>query len=113
MPISTGFHSRGYLPHLKVEGATYFVTFRLADSLPREVLARLKSQRDDQLRRSDQLSVENGNQSQRQRLEWYASEIDALLDRSTGESWLRRAPIATLVVEALTHFLSTHYELAA
>jgi len=33
---SNGWHSRGYLPHLKRAGATYFVTFRQADSLPRE-----------------------------------------------------------------------------
>ena len=30
---------RGYLPHVKREGASYFVTFRLADSLPKAVLA--------------------------------------------------------------------------
>ena len=29
---------RGYLPHVKREGASYFVTFRLADSLPKAVL---------------------------------------------------------------------------
>ena len=32
-PLRSGLHSRGYLPHLKHEGAEYFVTFRLADSL--------------------------------------------------------------------------------
>ena len=29
-----GVHDRGYLPHLKAAGGQYFVTFRLADSLP-------------------------------------------------------------------------------
>ena len=43
-PLLNGWHSRGYLPHLKREGATYFVTFRLADSLPRELLARHAAQ---------------------------------------------------------------------
>jgi len=37
-PLRSGIHSRGYLPHVKREGARYFVTFRLADSLPKEVL---------------------------------------------------------------------------
>jgi hypothetical protein len=33
-PLAAGLHFRGKLPHLKKEGAVYFVTFRLADSLP-------------------------------------------------------------------------------
>src|ERR1051326_5625949 len=44
-PLRSGIHSRGYLPHIKCEGARYFVTFRLADSLPREVLLKLESER--------------------------------------------------------------------
>jgi hypothetical protein len=39
-PKLSGIHSRGYLPHVKREGSSYFVTFRLADSLPQEVLLR-------------------------------------------------------------------------
>src|SRR3974390_2218050 len=42
-PLRTGIHTRGYLPHVKREGARYFVTFRLADSLPRDVLLRIKA----------------------------------------------------------------------
>ena len=37
-PLRSGIHTRGYLPHVKREGASYFVTFRLADSLPKAVL---------------------------------------------------------------------------
>jgi len=37
-PLRSGIHTRGYLPHVKHEGACYFVTSRLADSLPKEVL---------------------------------------------------------------------------
>jgi hypothetical protein len=29
-PLRSGIHTRGYLPHVKREGASYFVTFRLA-----------------------------------------------------------------------------------
>src|SRR2546426_4019782 len=49
-PLHSGVHSRGYLPHVKREGAEYFVTFRLADSLPKEVLLRYESERGEQLR---------------------------------------------------------------
>jgi len=37
-PLRSGLHSRGYLPHVKRENAEYFLTFRLADSLPKERL---------------------------------------------------------------------------
>lgn len=40
--LISGFHFRGKLPHLKHEGAVYFVTFRLADSSPQEVMEQLK-----------------------------------------------------------------------
>jgi len=32
-----GWHSRGYLPHLDVAGLLQFVTFHLADSLPKTI----------------------------------------------------------------------------
>ena len=43
--LVAGLHFRGKLPHLKKEGAVYFVTFRLADSLPAHEVARLKQER--------------------------------------------------------------------
>ena len=42
----SGLHSRGRLPHLKREGGTYFVTFRLVGTLPRTVLLQLKAERE-------------------------------------------------------------------
>src|SRR5947207_9928680 len=47
----SGIHSRGYLPHVKREGASYFVTFRLADSLPQEVLMKFQAEHAERLRR--------------------------------------------------------------
>ena len=41
-PLRTGIHSRGYLPHVKREGASNFMTFRLVDSLPKKVLLRFE-----------------------------------------------------------------------
>src|SRR5438093_12494491 len=49
--LRSGIHSRGYLPHVKREGASYFVTFRLADSLPQEVLMKFQAERAERLRR--------------------------------------------------------------
>jgi REP element-mobilizing transposase RayT len=109
----SGFHSRGYLPHIKVEGATYFVTFRLADSLPRETVARLKERREDLLRRAAADSRGPHNHGRHLLFADYAREIDALLDQSTGESWLRRPEVASLVAGALRHFEGGRYQLYA
>src|SRR5947207_15784864 len=52
-PLRSGIHHRGYLPHVKREGASYFVTFRLADSLPKEVLLRFLGEKAERLRELD------------------------------------------------------------
>lgn len=52
MNIPSSIRSRGYLPHWEGTYAIYFVTFRLADSLPREVLTRLRAK----VKRSKMLS---------------------------------------------------------
>ena len=45
---------RGRLPHWEQDDATYFVTFRLADSFPKSVLDRIESERQsDHLLRSE------------------------------------------------------------
>src|SRR5580698_9988747 len=44
-PQLSGLHSRGYLPHLKRENAKYFITFRLGDSLPKDVLLQHEAER--------------------------------------------------------------------
>src|ERR1035437_2614708 len=50
-PLRSGIHTRGYLPHVKREGSVYFVTFRLADSLPKEVLLKFLAEKSERLQR--------------------------------------------------------------
>ena len=40
--VETTSFRRGKLPHWEIKGGRYFVTVRLADSLPRDVVARLQ-----------------------------------------------------------------------
>lgn len=110
MPIQNGYHHRGYLPHLKVTGAAYFVTFRLADSLPRAVLLGLREQRDDLLRRA----VAGSTEGFRSRVfAQYAAEVDSALDRHSGEAWLRDPRIASVAASALGYFEAQRYRLQA
>src|SRR5580765_5193816 len=48
--LRSGIHDRGYLPHVKREGASYFVTFRLDDSLPKEKLLCFLGEKAERLR---------------------------------------------------------------
>jgi hypothetical protein len=66
-PLRSGIHTRGYLPHVKRGGASYFVTFRLADSLSKEVLLKFESEKAGRLRRLEEFSKggETGNDSLR------------------------------------------------
>jgi putative transposase len=112
-PRVSGLHFRGKLPHLKKEGAVYFVTFRLADSLPATEVARLKHER--------QVMIEQARAARRpltwheeeQLLAWYCDKVEALLDAGRGACWLSRPAVADLVAGALGHFDGHHYELHA
>ena len=105
--LVAGSHSRGYLPHIKAEGGTYFVTFRLEDSLPREVCARLK--------RQSWIAAKKANdpETKRNADREYFRAFEAALDAASGECWLRRAEIANLVGGALRHFDGERYRLSA
>ena len=110
MSIQFGYHHRGYLPHIKVAGAAYFITFRLADSLPRAVILRLKDQRDDMLRRA---AADHPDGTRHTLFKWYAAEVDSVLDQHTGAAWLREPRIANLVVNSFRRLADKHYRLHA
>ncbi len=109
---SEGVHTRGYLPHLKVAGGTYFVTFRLAGSLPREILAALQDGRrilDNRLRRASP----DEREALRRLRDEQAEQVERLLDAGCGDCWLSRAPVAQVVTSALRHFDGRRYQLHA
>ena len=118
-------HSRGYLPHYVRAGAFYFVTFRLADSLPREILSELERE----LKSLDITNAsENRNtprivpQNRRPNTDIRANSaatrdrekrkrIEAYLDRGTGAAHLKDERIATIARDALQFFDGQRYEL--
>jgi putative transposase len=82
-----GWHSRGYLPHFDSAETVQFVTFRLADSLPRAVAEALAKLTDN------------------------LAETDHKLDGGLGACWLKEPPIARLVEDAIMHFDGERYRL--
>lgn len=119
-PLRSGIHSRGYLPHVKREGASYFVTFRLADSLPKEVLLKFLADRAGRLHRltarPDAQKTTPGSRAASETEEEidrdYRREVERYLDRGVGACHLRRPDIAELVANALRHFEAERYYLA-
>ena len=88
-PLIQGIHDRGYLPHLKAEGGIYFVTFRLADSLPATILQQLSEIPEKQR----------------------SKDIETQLDAGHGECWIARPNIAEIVKRALLKFDGERYRL--
>ena len=109
--LTAGFHSRGYLPHLKAEGKSYFVTFRLAGTLLKEVLLRLKLERERILQNALAHKRPLTSEEQDELFLWYSTKVDSYLDAGRGECFLANPKIASVVVDALRCFEGERYEL--
>ncbi len=105
----SGEHDRGYLPHFKREGATYFVTFRLDGTLPQDVLEQFGGERAELERRAGDGELRFADWQRIKEL--YAERIDAYLDAGRGACWLNRPDVARLVCDALRYFDGQRYEL--
>jgi REP element-mobilizing transposase RayT len=101
------------LPHWTQDGATYAVTFRLADSLPAGVLQQWKSEREKLLESSRVAGRELSSAEQASLAELYSERIEAFLDAGEGRCWMRDPRIAGIVSEALRHFDGDRYVLHA
>jgi REP element-mobilizing transposase RayT len=112
-PFVSGLHFRGKLPHLKKESSSYFVTFRLADSLPAAEIARLKQERFAIMQTARAAKRPLTWHEEQQLLAWYCDKVEALLDEGRGSCWLSKPDIAKLVGGALQFFEGKRYDLRA
>lgn len=104
---------RGRLPHWEKEDGIYFVTFRLADSLPKDILEKLEIEREQTEKVLANLEREL-SASEKQKIDWLFSEkIDEYLDKNYGECYLRNPEIAEIVADAIRHFEGSRYHLFA
>jgi REP element-mobilizing transposase RayT len=105
--------SRGYLPHWEIDGGVYFITFRLADSLPAEVAGRL-----DEERKALAASMidARANLTAVDRCELarlHAVRLDHALDRGYGSCCLRNPKAADVVKQTLELHNAIQYDLYA
>jgi REP element-mobilizing transposase RayT len=113
--------TRRNLPHWHQNGATCFVTFRTADSLPAEVIGRYKERRHawllahgvdpvipnwrsafDKLPRIEQADFQRR----------FQREFQELLDAGHGACALRRPELAAIVADAIRYFDGERYHVS-
>jgi REP element-mobilizing transposase RayT len=110
---SVKIRDRGRLPHWEMDGATYFVTFRLADSLPAHVLERIESERKSILLTANQLH-RNLSPDERKKLQRLSTPIiERFLDSGAGACYMYKPAIANAVTSALHCFDNKGYRLFA
>jgi putative transposase len=89
------------LPHWQQEGAVYFVTFRLADAVPRRLRTQWESERKAWLRVHPEPWTAETECEYHVR---FSGAMERWLDAGHGSCVLRRHDCAAFVAEALRHF---------
>lgn len=107
------YHRR--LPHIQPLGVTFFITFRLAGSIPAELLRCLLEESEQVEKRLAQIGdpTERARQSARERRRLFGKWDKALDSAQSGPFWLRDEQIAALVVESLHYLNRKRYTLDA
>ena len=96
-------YSRSYLPHLDAARIVQGITFRLADSVPRSVIAHWR----EEILLNRLLCTDRARHEELQR------RVARYEDAGRGECHLRRPEIAALVRAALLRFDGERYQLLA
>lgn len=103
---------RKNLPHIQPPGAILFVTFRLADSLPRHLIRQLLEEREAV---EKQIAALPTTQQQAERYRAHKKQFakwDRYLDHAdSGPMWLKETAVAQLVTNSLHHLDGKQYDL--
>ncbi|MFI5378218.1 MAG: helicase C-terminal domain-containing protein, partial [Tepidisphaerales bacterium] len=89
-----------YLPHWTLHGSVYSTCFRIAGSLPKQALERMKAHTEQEPVRTKANSLLN-------------TQIEEYLDAGHGDCWLKNPTVAQLVTDSLKHFDGQRYHLFA
>jgi exonuclease VII large subunit len=99
-----------HLPHWTQDNAAYFVTFRLADSLPHEMLQRWQQERIHWLKsHAEPYSKDELTEYS----ELFSERINQWLDAGSGSCLLAEKQNASIVEAALQHFDGDRYRLGS
>lgn len=104
--MSMSFYKR-QLPHWQPDDAEFFVTFRLAGSLPAEAIKKLKKLKEDL---GKGVEVESASKYSSSITQKYENLIEGT---ENGPAWLKEKEIAQIVLESLHFFDKKEYDLYA
>ena len=96
------------LPHWKQDGVTYFVTFRMVDSLPQERIQQWMADRDHWLAAHPEPLSEQVKMEYHTR---FSAILEDWLDQGSGSNALALDECHTIVANALRHFEGQRYKL--
>jgi REP element-mobilizing transposase RayT len=115
LPLDGNFsiRNRGHLPHWESATATYFVTFRLADSLPQKELREILFARKDIQSTAAQMGREISEPERKRLIKLHARRIEKYLDAGVGTCFLQNDSVAKVVANSLQQFHGTRYRLFA
>ena len=94
------------LPHWQQDSKLYFVTWRLADSLPAEKLNEWTLERNEWLAQNPEPWSKKTEQEYHEK---FSQSIDRWLDAGSGECVLKDPAIGKIVADALLHFDGDRY----
>jgi type I restriction enzyme R subunit len=97
-----------YLPHWHQDGVIYFVTFRLADSLPQE---KLKAFTEEKELWQSQNPEPHTPEQKAEYHERFPQRLQEWLDLGYGSMILKHEEAAQIVINAITHFEGDRYVL--
>lgn len=111
--LSYRIHYRRNLPHIQPPGASFFVTFRLAGSLPASVQRTLQAEADEQERALSPISdrAERARKRYEALRQHFGRWDDALDNESTGPHWLKDPRVAQVVADSIHHLDGRFYDL--
>jgi 5-methyltetrahydrofolate--homocysteine methyltransferase len=105
------------LPHWSQENATYAVTFRLADSLPKSVTEEYATEKrmlSAIISKAEAEGEETTATDARKKLEsLYSEKMEEALEQGHGECHMRRKDIAVIVRDAILRYAGERFELGA
>jgi len=106
---------RGYLPHWYKEDAetSYYVTFRLGDSLPATLLAEIEAERERLLKHALEQDKPMSRADRDQMEHVFSERIEQFLDAGAGACHLAKPSVTAMMRDVLFHFNGERYDIHA
>jgi len=110
--MNTKIYYRRNLPHYQPIGYTFFVTFRLHNSLPIHVIEKLKDDYRTHIKEVSAYKSKKEKQNKYSEVKWnYFEKFDSYLDKYSNNNWLKDERLAKLVYDSILYRDNKEYEL--